>query len=95
MLKQEFENLIGAEVSQKDYDLIEFVYTWHPSIRDKQHCADLYKVGGLWIFRDMEARAADAEDLDDKLGAINKQIAKLEEQKRDLIEADRLRWEVR
>lgn len=93
MLKSEFEALIGEEVSQKAYDLIEYVYTWHPSIRDKQHCADLYKVGGIWIFRDMEARAADAEDLDNKIADITKQIGKLEEKKRDLIENHRQRWE--
>lgn len=95
MLKQEFENLIGAEVNQQAYDLIEFVYTWHPAIKDKRHCASLYKVGGLWVFRDMEARASDAKALEDKLNDLDMQIAKLEEQKRDLIEEDRQRWEVR
>lgn len=30
MTKQEFEKKIGAEISQKDYSIVEHVYTWHP-----------------------------------------------------------------
>ena len=31
MTKQEFQKRIGAEISQKDYSIVEHVYTWHPS----------------------------------------------------------------
>lgn len=34
MTKQEFEKRIGAEISQKDYSIVEHVYTWHPSISE-------------------------------------------------------------
>lgn len=34
MTKQEFEKKIGAEISQKDYSIVEHVYTWHPSISE-------------------------------------------------------------
>ena len=29
MTKQEFQKRIGAEISQKDYSIVEHVYTWH------------------------------------------------------------------
>lgn len=46
MTKQEFEKRIGAEISQKDYSIVEHVYTWHPSISEvegKEQIAKLYK----------------------------------------------------
>lgn len=33
MTKQEFEKRIGAEISQKDYSIVEHVYTWHAVCR--------------------------------------------------------------
>lgn len=46
MTKQEFQKRIGAEISQKDYSIVEHVYTWHPSISEvkgKEQIAELYK----------------------------------------------------
>lgn len=43
MTKQEFQKRIGAEISQKDYSIVEHVYTWHPSISEvegKEQIAD-------------------------------------------------------
>lgn len=44
MTKQEFQKRIGAEISQKDYSIVEHVYTWHPSISEvegKEQIAEL------------------------------------------------------
>lgn len=95
MLKAEFESLIGSTVSESAYDLIEYVYNWHPEIRDKQHCADLYKIGGLWIFKDMEARAQDAEELDDLRREIQDKIREMQEDFQKAKDHHRDRWEVR
>lgn len=49
MTKQEFQKRIGAEISQKDYSIVEHVYTWHPSISEvegKEQIAELYKSYG-------------------------------------------------
>lgn len=46
MNKQEFENLIGSECH--DWETVQFVYTWHPSINDvggKEQIAKIYKEG--------------------------------------------------
>lgn len=50
MTKQEFQKRIGAEISQKDYSIVEHVYTWHPSISEvegKEQIAELYKSFGM------------------------------------------------
>jgi hypothetical protein len=46
------------------YKIIERVYTWHPSIPDiggKAVIAQLYKLGGMTLMRDMDASAVKAE----------------------------------
>lgn len=56
MMKQEFEALVGQQVSAEDYKDIEFVYIYHPSIEHvdgKEQIASLYKIGGMRIIRDM------------------------------------------
>lgn len=54
MTKQEFQKRIGAEISQKDYSIVEHVYTWHPSISEvegKEQIAELYKSFGMPIIK--------------------------------------------
>lgn len=67
MTKQEFEKKIGAEISQKDYSIVEHVYTWHPSISEvegKEQIAKLYKSFGMPIIKNMMEAANYAETLD-------------------------------
>lgn len=60
MLKEEFEKLVGHEVPDEEYRIIEDVYTYHPvfDVFDaKQQCAALYNRFGFLIFMDMHASA--------------------------------------
>lgn len=34
MMKEEFEKFVGETVSTEDYNVIETVYIWHPSISE-------------------------------------------------------------
>ena len=64
MTKQEFQKRIGAEISQKDYSIVEHVYTWHPSISEvegKEQIAELYKSFGMPIIKNMMEAANYAE----------------------------------
>lgn len=50
MQKHEFEERIESTVSDEDYKLIEFVYQFHPVIRNvsgKDEVAELYKSFGM------------------------------------------------
>ena len=80
MMKYEFEKLIEQEVSQKDYEVIEFVYTWHPDIPDvggKQKIADIWKVGGISLIKDMKRTAEYAKKNRDEWWKIQAEIEKM------------------
>lgn len=52
MQKHEFEERIESTVSDEDYKLIEFVYQFHPVIRNvsgKDEVAELYKSFGILV----------------------------------------------
>lgn len=85
MNKQEFEKKIGAEVSDRNYSIIEQVYTWHPAIdniKGKDQIADLYLGFGMTIINGMVEAASFMQDLDAEqrkakaaLEEVNKRIA--------------------
>lgn len=77
MQKQEFEERIGETVSQKDYSVIEMVYTWHPSISEtqgKDEIATLYKQFGMTIINQMLETAAIMQDLDAERSRAKKHL---------------------
>lgn len=78
MLKNEFENLIGNPVSDEEYGIIEYVYTWHPAIADvggKTQIVNLYTYYGMTIIEDMVERAGKMKKLEGDLKAAQGQVA--------------------
>ena len=70
MQKEEFEDLIGHALSDRDYEIIETVYLYHPAIRDVsgvEEVAELYKSFDMTIFYDLFGRAKKNQDLEDQL----------------------------
>lgn len=60
MMKEEFEKLIGKNVSNEDYKIIETVYTYHPAISEtdgKKEITELFKMGGMRLMKDMVSTA--------------------------------------
>lgn len=68
MLRSEFDrecrtldkNYNSASVTDEMFDIINFVYTWYPSLSDvhgKQQIASLYVTYGFIIIQDMHERA--------------------------------------
>lgn len=77
MMKQEFEKLIHAEIGDKDYRTIEYVYTWYPTISEtngKEQIADLYVNFGMPIILDMVERAGKMEKLEGELNTACNQV---------------------
>lgn len=67
MTQQEFESRIDGTVTTEEYSLIEYVYTFHPSISNtegKDQIAGIYKIGGMRLIKDMIPTAQKAEQLD-------------------------------
>ena len=87
MMKSEFEERISATVTPEDYKLIEKVYTYHPIIPEvggKDKIAEIYKVGGMRLIRDMEDTANEAKMIEEAIMQKRREIAKLNEEFADL-----------
>lgn len=84
MIKEEFRDLVGMEVSDEDYRIIETVYQFHPAVSEvsgKEEVAELYKSFGLSVFCDMLPRAERNRELEMQL-------------RRAQAEADRIKQEM-
>lgn len=69
MTKEEFENIINKTVSDEDFKLINFIYTFYPTISNtngKQQISAIYTAGGMAVIHDMCKRAKIAADLDQR-----------------------------
>ncbi len=90
MMKQEFENLVGREISADDYSIIEDVYMYYPGVVSKQQIADLYTAFGLRIFKDMMTTVRKIQEYERGIEAEKVRLAMLEKDyKRFLEETER------
>lgn len=83
MMKHEFEEKLGSQVTESEYKDIDFVYTFHPSISNtegKTQIAQLYKIGGMRLIKDMLPTARKAQELDNKIMAANANLMRLKRQ---------------
>lgn len=90
MMKCEFEAIANEKVSTEDYKLIEYVYQWHPLIPNsggKEKIAEIWKVGGMGLIRDMIPTAMRAEESESKVRELRSKIYELERELNDEREA--------
>ena len=67
MTKQEFETAACSTVNNEDFEVINLVYTFHPSIsntKGKEEIASLYTTFGMRIILDMKATALIAQNIE-------------------------------
>ena len=84
MMKHEFEEKLGSQVTEKEFKDIEFVYTFHPSVSNtggKTQIVELYKLGGIRLIRDMIPTAKKAQELEEKIITANTDLMKLKRQR--------------
>lgn len=78
MMKEEFLEIAGIKkISEEEYSLIEFVYTFHPLISEtqgKEQVAFLYKNFGSGIFKEMEAKAVAAQKVESKIFELERSL---------------------
>ena len=82
MNKQEFESRIGAKVTQEAFEIINHVYTFHPLIRDvggKDQIAELYRLGGMLLMRNMYRYVLECEDTERNLTNAEGRLIELQE----------------
>lgn len=75
MLKEEFESRIGQEVTWDDYKIVDTVYTWYPEDMSKDRIAEIWKVGGMRVIKDMYPTAARMVDIDSRIRKAQKDKA--------------------
>ena len=92
MLRSEFDTLSKAtrRPTDEEYNLIEFVYNWHPLNFSKETVASLYDEFGMVIFYDMEQRSKMVMEHDQAIINFDSQIKRLEEAKVDYVNNNNL-----
>lgn len=85
-MKQEFETLLGRDISDDDYSAIEAVYMYYPGIVSKQQVADLYKAFGLRIFNDMLPTARIIQKYEHDIDIEKQRLAQIEEEYKRFLE---------
>ena len=72
-------------LKDNDYDTIEYVYNWHPSISNvegKAQIAMLYVEFGMRVIEDMKATAVEVHILENDILAARHKLEELEEERR-------------
>ena len=87
MLRSEFDFLSKASrrPTDEEYNLIEFVYNWHPCNLSKEAAASLYDEFGMVIFYDMEQRSKMAMERDVAIRRYEDQIKRLKDLKAEAL----------
>lgn len=82
MIKEEFQEMIGQIISDQDYEIIDTVYNFHPTVNGvsgKEEVAELYKSFGMDIFYDLFPRAKRNLELKRKLNNAQEEITRIKE----------------
>ena len=77
----------SAAVSEDMYQMIEYVYTWYPSISEikgKEQIALLYTTFGFAIIQDMYARACECAKVEAELDEVRHAMSCLANKKKQL-----------
>lgn len=97
MTKEEFKKHLEdyapgnmRKFTDADYALIEYVYTYHPTISNvggKKQIAVIFQEGGMSVIRDMKRRAQGTEVLEKKIASARLELDKLIKEYEQLKEA--------
>lgn len=83
MTLQEFYDRLSdksEKISIVNFDLINRVYNYHPSIDTKEDIVKAYELGGMTLIKDMLPRAEKIEELERKIRSVRATLADLEHQ---------------
>lgn len=82
MTRNEFEDLAGECVTDETFEVVQFVYNFHPAISEvtgKNEIAGIYKLGGLRVLRDMYPTACKAKALEEDIRKKSSELSALRE----------------
>lgn len=64
----------------ENYKAIEFVYTYHPAIKDKQQIAALWDAGGMAVIRALGRGADRAKNIEDRMDSLRAELRKAQDE---------------
>ena len=83
MTRVEFETLINKNVTDRQYEAIELVYTYHPCIsetRGKKQIAELYNTYGMRIITDMMPTATKSKNYEERIMKGRQELDELQQE---------------
>ena len=86
MMIDEFNSRVSKPVTEVDYDKIELVYAYHPSISEtkgKDQIAMLYETFGMRIILDMLPTATKAAEYEERIAQLKMQLKSVEHEYND------------
>ena len=90
MRRLDFECQIKQTISDEEYEIIDYVYTHHPSFRDKSNheninrMAQLYKEFGMSLIKSMVYVANQINKLDTKIQILELELDRYKREKAKL-----------
>lgn len=88
MMKEEFRGMVHRPFTSDDYQIIEKVYMYHPSVSDldgKKEVACLFDMFGITVFYDMLPRALKCRDIQGRISSLTRKIQELEGERQLLL----------
>lgn len=83
MMLDEFNDLVRdrgcAVCSYSEFQLINFIYTWHPCIKGKDTIVDLWLLGGIKLMEELKPRAEQALEKSTEIRRLQGEIQRLQE----------------
>jgi hypothetical protein len=70
--------------TEKEFEIIQTVYNYYPSINDKRDIAELYVKHGMILIKDMYARSKTIGELEDEIRGKRFELDKLKEKMKEL-----------
>lgn len=90
MMRDEFVTMVEAHgcpctISTEQYQLVEFIYTWHPVCRSKADIVDLWLLGGPKLLQELRPRAERKMERSRRVDEMHKEIEKMHKEIERLI----------
>jgi hypothetical protein len=70
--------------TQEEFEIIQTVYNYYPSINDKRDIAELYVKHGMILIKDMHPRSLEIEILEDVIRIKRFELDELKEKMKEL-----------
>jgi len=84
MMKQEFEERIGYEITDEEWEIVETVYMWYAEELTKDDIAHLWRLNKNIVY-DMYPRAKKIKELTEESERIIREIEELKKKREEIV----------